>query len=122
MSTREEAIDAETGYIASLFVFAPDLRPYEVERIRARVAAAYDHGRDELRAAVVAGAERCLKAEAEVDDLEAAIERVQALHRPSLDHGAGFDPYCVGCFEAAGEDGAPSWEDCPTLKALRGPE
>jgi len=119
MSTREEAIDAETGYIVNMFMFAPDLRPDKVERIRARVAAAYDHGRDELRAAVVAGAERCLKAEAEVDDLEAAIERVQELHSPTTDGSR----LCAGCMEVAGfEEMPPSWESCPTLKALRGPE
>jgi hypothetical protein len=49
--------------------------------------------------------------------------RVEAIHRPSTNHSAGYKPYCLGCWEAGGEDGAPSWP-CPTIAALankRGP-
>jgi hypothetical protein len=56
----------------------------------------------------------------EVRNLQAAIDRVRALHRPSTDHGVKYDPHCVGCWEAGGEDGAPLWP-CPTIRALEKP-
>lgn len=49
--------------------------------------------------------------------LRGAVVRVVALHRPSTDHGPDHDPYCVGCYEAGGYDGAPSWP-CPTFQAV----
>lgn len=46
------------------------------------------------------------------------IERaLSALHAPSTDHPAGSDPYCLGCWQAGGEDGAPSYP-CPTVQAI----
>jgi hypothetical protein len=48
---------------------------------------------------------------------EQKIAAVIAIHHPSADHAAGMDPYCVGCWRAGGEDGAPSWP-CPTIAAL----
>lgn len=54
---------------------------------------------------------------AEQDDARLAVTRARAIHVPSTDHGTGFDPYCVGCWEAGGQDGAPSWP-CPTVVAL----
>jgi hypothetical protein len=54
----------------------------------------------------------------EVDQwIAECMEAVRVLHRPSTDHGEDFDPYCVGCWEAGGMDGAPSWP-CPTVQAL----
>jgi hypothetical protein len=50
---------------------------------------------------------------AEVD----AKRRILELHRASTDHHADKDPYCVGCWEAGGLDGAPS-HPCPTLRLL----
>jgi hypothetical protein len=41
---------------------------------------------------------------------------VERIHRPSVDHGE-YRPYCLGCWEAGGEDGAPLWP-CPTIRAL----
>lgn len=48
-----------------------------------------------------------------------ALDRVRALHRPSTDHRPASLPYCVGCWEAGGYDGAPS-HPCPTIAALDG--
>lgn len=50
---------------------------------------------------------------AHAEDLEAVLD----IHKPSVDHRAGFDPYCVGCWDAGGMDGAPSYP-CATAKAL----
>lgn len=44
------------------------------------------------------------------------IAAVLALHRPSTDHNPVGDPYCVGCWQAGGFDGAPSYP-CPTASA-----
>ncbi len=51
---------------------------------------------------------------------EAALQVIDdalAIHVPSTDHGDGYEPYCAGCWEAGGEDGAPSWP-CATAQAL----
>ncbi len=46
------------------------------------------------------------------------IAAVLALHYPSDDHNEpGWEPYCVGCWEAGGMDGAPTYP-CPTARAL----
>lgn len=49
--------------------------------------------------------------------LKVQITSVLAIHRPSADHGVGKDPYCIGCWEAGGTDGAPTWP-CPTAWAV----
>lgn len=46
-----------------------------------------------------------------------AKRRIVDLHRPSTDHGENFNPYCVGCWEEGGEDGAPSFP-CRTARYL----
>ena len=46
-----------------------------------------------------------------------ALDRVRALHRPSTGHSAGTNPWCEGCYEAGGYDGAPGWP-CPTIEAI----
>lgn len=51
---------------------------------------------------------------------EAAIARVREIHTAAR-VPPEFEPYCVGCFEAGGGDGAPLWTDCPTIRALDGP-
>jgi hypothetical protein len=53
-------------------------------------------------------------ADAEHADLLAQIKRVRALHRVSNDGS-----FCVGCWEAGGYDGAPSYP-CSTIIALDG--
>jgi hypothetical protein len=58
----------------------------------------------------------------EAERLREVVGRVgliRDLHRPSSDHREGFEPYCVGCWEAGGMDGAPSWP-CPTVRLLPG--
>ena len=39
------------------------------------------------------------------------------LHRPSPAVAPGYDPYCVGCWEEGGQDGAPSYP-CKTVRIL----
>ena len=46
-----------------------------------------------------------------------AKRRLIELHHPSTTHQEGTLAYCVGCWEAGGEDGAPS-HPCATLRAL----
>lgn len=46
-----------------------------------------------------------------------AFRTLLAIHRPSADHGDGYHPYCIGCWEAGGQDGAPSWP-CPTVETI----
>lgn len=46
----------------------------------------------------------------------AAKRLLLGLHRPSTDHG-DQDPYCVGCWEAGGMDGAPTYP-CQTVRRL----
>lgn len=52
------------------------------------------------------------------DEALYALDRVAALHVPSNDDGTG---YCVGCWEGGGQDGAVSWDYCPTRAAIDGP-
>lgn len=54
-----------------------------------------------------------------VERQSAQLHRVRELHKPSTDHGEGYDPYCVGCWEAGGMDAAPL-HPCPTIRALDG--
>jgi hypothetical protein len=54
-----------------------------------------------------------------VPGLLAAVRAVLDLHRPSTTHGPGYAPFCMGCWEAAGQDAAPSHVDCPTIAAIR---
>lgn len=49
--------------------------------------------------------------------LRAVVQAVLSVHRPSQEDDPRYDPHCVGCWEAGGEDGAPSWP-CPTVDAL----
>jgi hypothetical protein len=73
-----------------------------------RVAADY-------RIVQVTQVQRALDAAREAGAAEVRA-RVEALHRPSGDRGK-YRPYCLGCWEAGGEDGAPLWP-CPTIRAL----
>jgi hypothetical protein len=61
-----------------------------------------------------ADAEFITHARTDLDALRGAVEDVLALHRPK---DRAFDACCVGCWEAGGEDGAPSWP-CPTVTAI----
>lgn len=56
----------------------------------------------------------------EIDRLRAKIARAEAIHKP-VQEAPEYDPFCVGCWDAGGQDGAPSWP-CPTILALRDPE
>lgn len=50
--------------------------------------------------------------------LEAAgVDKIMEFHRASTDHGQAFSPYCVGCWEEGGMDGAPTWP-CKTVQAI----
>lgn len=70
-----------------------------IERLRAKIAEVEQEVRRQYHEAQAA---------------EAAIARVESIHHLSVEGG-----FCVGCWEAAGEDGAPSWP-CPTIIAIRG--
>lgn len=48
------------------------------------------------------------------------VDRILKIHRSSSDHGTR-SPYCVGCWEAGGMDGAPTYP-CPTVRAITGAE
>jgi len=49
---------------------------------------------------------------------DTTLSKIAEIHRPSTDHGPNYEPYCVGCWEAGGEDGAPLYP-CPTLRAVQ---
>lgn len=44
-----------------------------------------------------------------------AKRRIVEFHRPSTDHGDAYAPYCVGCWEEGGMDGAPN-HPCRTVR------
>lgn len=44
-------------------------------------------------------------------------DEILAIHRPSEDHPIGKDAYCVGCWEACGMEGTPSWP-CQTARVV----
>jgi hypothetical protein len=47
----------------------------------------------------------------------AALQAVLAIHAASTEHLRGSAAYCVGCYEAGGEDGQILWP-CPTVRAI----
>jgi Family of unknown function (DUF6221) len=47
----------------------------------------------------------------------AAKRAILDLHAPSTDHGSGYDPYCTGCWDEGGQDGAPIYP-CRTVRIL----
>lgn len=48
-----------------------------------------------------------------------AKRAVLALHHPSLENRIGMEPYCVGCWEGGGQDGAMLWP-CDTIRIVAG--
>lgn len=51
-------------------------------------------------------------------EVRTLIAKVMDLHQPSGPQAAGREPYCVGCWEEGGMDGAPTWP-CKTVQALQ---
>lgn len=51
------------------------------------------------------------------EDWQAMCAAVLRIHRPVEHEVEGYLPYCHGCWEAGGMDGAPSWP-CETARAL----
>lgn len=51
-----------------------------------------------------------------VQTQDMALGAVLALHVANADPDP-FEHYCIGCWEAGGEDGAPAWP-CPTVRAI----
>lgn len=45
--------------------------------------------------------------------------KIMDIHQPSGPQAAGRDPYCVGCWEEGGMDGAPTWP-CATARVVQG--
>lgn len=52
-----------------------------------------------------------------VECVREALAPVYAHHRPIEERREGYAPYCRGCWEDSGMDGAPTWP-CPTLALI----
>lgn len=57
------------------------------------------------------------EARTDVPDLIGALRAVLAIHRPEREARPGFDPICLGCYEAGGSDGSEIYP-CPTVRAV----
>lgn len=58
-----------------------------------------------------------LAADKAVECVREALAPLYAHHRPSDERREGWAPYCRGCWEDSGMDGAPTWP-CPTLNLI----